>query len=34
MTTKPTLQKILKEQLNTEEEIRMRYEDARKNEPF
>jgi hypothetical protein len=30
-TTKPALQKILKGLLHTEEEIRTRYEDTRKN---
>jgi hypothetical protein len=34
MTTKPALQKILKGLLHTDEEIRVRQEDARKNNPF
>jgi hypothetical protein len=34
MTTKPTQQKILKEFLHTEEETRLRQEDARNNKLF
>jgi hypothetical protein len=33
-TTKPSLQKILKGLLRTEEETRMREKDSRKNKPF
>jgi hypothetical protein len=34
MTTKPALQKIHKGPLHTEQEIRVRQEDIRKNKPF